>query len=264
MYKVGITSYAFEHTDERFAKLRASGLEAVELCLSNNPKIDFKDFQRMARNNDVLLWSCHLPFRPFDEMDISILDSTTRKRALAYLTEIIKKCADIGIDKFVIHPSTPIPKNADRNEHKLCSMEMLDKLADIAYHNGAVIAAENMTPFCLGNSAEELLEMISINNKLRVCFDVNHLLLNTHEEFLQKLHDKIVTVHISDYDFVKERHWFPGKGKINWPKLYSLLKEYGYNGVLLHELGLSETKEEDGDGGPTFKDLYNFTRQVIA
>ncbi len=263
MYKIGITSYAFEHTYERFTRLRASGLEAVELCLSNNPEIDFKEFHRMARENDVLLWSCHLPFRPSQVMDISITDSQIRKEALTYFTEIIQKCSDIGIDKFVVHPSLPLPQGADRNERKRCSMEMLDALAEVAYKNGAVIAVEDMTPACLGNSAEELSEMISVNDKLRVCFDVNHLLNNTHEEFLQKLHDKIVTVHISDYDFIQERHWVPGKGKINWPELYSLFKKYGYNGVWLHELGLSETKEEDGNGGPTFKDLYLASQQIF-
>ncbi len=260
MYKIGVTSYAFEHTSERFAKLRASGLEAVELSAGNSLKIGIKEFVRMARENDVLVWSCHLPYRP----TIALLDPEVRKTVLPTLMPIIEECSDLGIDKFIIHPSLPLPADADRNEHKLCSMEMLNTLAEFAHSNGAVIAVEDMIRSCLGNSAEELLEIISVNDKLRVCFDVNHLLNNTHEEFLKLLHDKIVTVHISDYDFVQERHWLPGKGKINWPELYSLFKKYGYNGVWMHELGLSETKEEDGDGGPTFDDLYRIANEIFS
>ena len=260
MYKIGITSYAFEHTDARFQKLLDSGLSAVELAMSATPNIDTENFINMANRNGVLVWSCHLPFRP----DISVPDPEYRKTVIPALSEIIKKVSARGVDKFVLHPSLPIKEGADRNEHKLVSMEHLSKLADIAAECGAVIAVEDMVKVCLGNSVEELSEMISVNDKLRVCFDVNHLLNNTHEEFFEALGDKIVTVHISDYDFVQERHAFPGRGKIDWPKLYSLFVKYGYNGVWMHELGLSETTEEDGGPGPTFKNLYDADMQIFS
>lgn len=259
VYKIGITSYAFEHTDARFRKLRESGLSAVELSLTSGFKVGFKEFHRMAKNNDVLIWSCHLPYRP----DISTPDISVRKEALEIMGENIRQLSDLGVDKFVVHPSLPLPEGADRNERKLCSMDTLSKLADIATECGAVIAVEDMVKVCLANSVEELSEIISANDKLRVCFDVNHLLNNTHEEFFEALGDKIATVHISDYDFVQERHAFPGYGKIDWPKLHSLFVKYGYTGVWMHELGLSETVEEDGGPGPTFKNLYDADMQIF-
>lgn len=264
MYPIGVTSYAFEHTSERFAKLRASGLEAVELCLSNNPSIDFPAFRHMAQDSDVRIWSCHLPFRPTNEMDLSLSDPALRQKALSRLSDIILRGSDIGIDKFVLHPSLPLPPSADRAERKRCSVEMLGTLADLAYQNGAMIAVENMTPACLGNCSEELLELLQANDKLRICFDINHLLLESHEQFLEKLHNKLITVHLSDYDFITERHAFPGKGKINWPQLASLLQQYGYRGVWMYELGLSETTEEDGDGGHTFTELSRASQQIFA
>ena len=85
--------------------------------------------------------------------------------------------AHIGIDKFIVHPSAePIEKDL-RSENFKYSMESLDRLAEIAYAEGAVIAVEDLPRTCLGNSADEIGKLISVNDKLRVCFDTNHLLL---------------------------------------------------------------------------------------
>jgi sugar phosphate isomerase/epimerase len=71
-----------------------------------------------------------------------------------------------------------------------------------------------------------------------VCFDTNHLLGEKIEEFIKNVGNKIATVHISDYDFKNERHWLPGEGDINWTSLMTELNNIGYDGPLMHELGL--------------------------
>ena len=88
----------------------------------------------------------------------------------------------------------------------------------------------------LSLSAEEILQLISANDKLRVCFDSNHLLMDDNLNFLKKLSGKIVTVHISDYDFVKERHFLPKEGKIDWMKVIGALKAVNYQGVFNYEV----------------------------
>jgi sugar phosphate isomerase/epimerase len=71
-----------------------------------------------------------------------------------------------------------------------------------------------------------------------VCFDTNHLLSEDLCEFIEKVGDKIVSTHISDYDFVNERHWLPGEGKIDWQKLINELKKVNYNEMWLYELNM--------------------------
>ena len=85
------------------------------------------------------------------------------------------------------------------------------------------------------HTAEELAELISANDKLRVCFDVNHLLQGTHTDFLKTVGHRILTVHISDYDFKDEKHWFPMQGEINWRMLQSALELADYTGPFLYE-----------------------------
>ena len=259
-----MSSIGFEHTDENFAKLRASGLEAVEVALSSKVDLDIKGFAELAKRHDVTLWSCHLPYFPWDVYDISIEDAATRAKIINKFSEFIKNLSNYGVDKFVVHPSLPIQEGSDRNERKKCAMDSFAKLAEIAASCGAVIAAEDMITSCLGNSAEELLEIIGVDDRIRVCFDVNHLFNNTHADFLKKVGDKIVTLHISDYDFVEERHYFPGNGDINWPELYSAIRESGYNGVWMYETGLS-SRLPDGSRIPlTFEDFYENATTIFA
>ena len=143
-------------------------------------------------------------------------------------------------------------------------MDTLDKLAEAAHKEGAVIAVEDMIRSCLGNSAQELKELISVNDKLRVCFDVNHLFNNSHREFVEILGDRIVHTHISDYDLVEERHWFPGEGKIPWAEVYNALMGVGYSGVWNYEVGLTGAKMAERGRALTYRDVYNNAMEIFS
>jgi sugar phosphate isomerase/epimerase len=87
-----------------------------------------------------------------------------------------------------------------------------------------------------------MLELVSADSRLRVCFDVNHLCQaygSTHAEFVEKLGHLIVTTHMSDYDFIDEKHFFPGYGMIDWCSLVEHLENADYSGPFLYEGGFS-------------------------
>lgn len=237
VHKIGLSSFAFSLNEETFKKLSQSGVGAVEISvgLEKSMALNYKEIAELSKNFGVELWSFHLPFMPFEAIDISAIDSTPRNNAIELFSTLIGKASDIGIDKFVIHPSGEPIDDEIREERFKYSMQSLDILARIADKNGAVIAVENLPRTCLGNSADEMLRLISVNEKLRVCFDTNHLLKDNHTDFIKKLGDKIVTLHVSDYDFIDERHWLPGYGKIDWCELYSALKTAEYSGVWMYE-----------------------------
>ena len=111
-------------------------------------------------------------------------------------------------------------------------------LAEAGAALGVTVCVENLPRSCLGNRADELLSIVAADSRLRVCFDVNHLLLESHAEFLKAAGPLIATLHISDYDFVNERHWLPGEGKIDWDALADGLDAIGYTDAFTYELGL--------------------------
>ncbi len=117
--------------------------------------------------------------------------------------------------------------------------ESLFELAEAAHKNSAVVAVENLPRTCLGRSSEEICELIGTHPSLRVCFDTNHLLEEDFESFLDRVGERLVTVHISDYDRVNERHWMPGEGVTDWSRLLSCLEGIGYGGAFMYEIGFA-------------------------
>lgn len=239
MYKIGLSTFGKEIGKELFEKYHAAGIDAMEFCTDPEKydSLNFGDIKKWADETDTLLWSFHFPFSPFDKIDIS--NESTCEGTISYFEELIKKAAAIGIKIFVIHPSgEPIEEN-DRPKRMKCAKESLFTLAEIAKKYDAVIAVEDLPRTCLGKDSDEISELIGVHENLRICFDVNHLLSENPVDFIHKLGDKIITVHISDYDFVNERHWLPGEGKLDWQAILQAFKDIGYNGVWLYEIGFA-------------------------
>ncbi|MFA6730097.1 MAG: sugar phosphate isomerase/epimerase family protein [Eubacteriales bacterium] len=226
---------------ENLKKLKSAGFGAVEVKFidEDRDKINWKSLSSGAREAGILLWSFHLPFLPFSRLDISSLDGDIRKNTLCFLGELIKRAGDAGIKNMVIHPSgEPIPDN-DRGEKLKFAKETLFTLAGEASGAGGVLCVENLPRTCLGKNIEEILDLVSVTDKLRVCFDTNHLLGegNTIQSFLPRVSDKLQTIHVSDYDFINERHWLPGEGKIDWAGFMDMLDEVRYSNPFIYEVG---------------------------
>ncbi len=265
MYKIGISGGCVNLTEENLAEMSKAGISSVETSSSPvyQAEADYKELRKTAEKHGIDIWSCHLPFYPFEEFDISALNSESRNKTVKYMGGLIKKAADAGINKFVIHPSGEPIEDSARAEHIKCAMDSLDKLACVAEEFNACIAVEDLPRTCLGRDTKELCQLVSANERLRVCFDTNHLLYDDNIEFIKTLGDKIITIHVSDYDFVDEKHWLPGEGKNNWNGIYNALKSVGYNGVWLYELRLEAPKTIHRERDLTFKDIYENAQKIF-
>ena len=213
------------------------GINAIELSVSEweYRNIDWDSLGKNAREAGIELWSYHLPFG--DSVDISAEDSERRETALAIYFSLINKACSIGIKRFVVHPSYEPIADSEREGRLENAKESLARLAEYADALGAVICIEDLPRSCLGHNIAELKALASADERLRICFDVNHLLLqfkDTHADFVRELCEKIATVHFSDYDFIDERHWLPGEGKVDWTVLYTAFEECNYNGVWMY------------------------------
>lgn len=243
--QIGMSSAAgFCFQDADFQMLAEMGIRDIEISLpfKDYKTFDFQEAQRLSKTYGVNLWSFHLPFYTPEVLDIASLDANIRKQSVAYWCELIQKGADIGIDTFVAHPSSE-PKSQDpniRGEELKCSMDSLNELAIFADKYNSRIAVEDLPRSCLGRNSEEILKLLSVNDKLRVCFDTNHLLKEDNLQFIENVGNKIVTLHVSDYDFIDERHWLPGDGKNDWHQIYKKLLAVGYSGVWMYEINLKD------------------------
>ncbi|MBE6667577.1 MAG: sugar phosphate isomerase/epimerase [Ruminococcaceae bacterium] len=265
MYRIGLSSCGFLLNEENFRKLNESGISAIEISmkLDDHRMINHQELSELSKRYNVELWSYHLPFGPFSLINIASMSAEKRKYTIELYTELIKKASDIGVDKFIVHPSGEPYTLEEREDRIKYSMESLDSLAEIAHGCGAVIAVEDLPRTCIGNTADEMLRLLSANDKLRVCFDTNHLLADTNINFIKKVGNKIVTLHVSDYDFIDEKHWFPGEGAVDFHELYSALREVGYDGVWMYEIGLRPPKTMPRSRNLTFEDFVENAKAIF-
>ena len=245
MYKIGLSVASYLATEEMFQNLKSAGILAIEISHGSTKHLEYDNlpqFAEWAQQYGIELWSYHLPFWDDNMKFISISDVETADDTVKLFCDLIEQCATVGIKNFVIHTSGEPIKDDEHVEHMTRAQQSLRILADFASSKGVVICVENLPRTCLGKNSEEILKLISSHPALRVCFDTNHLLKESYVDFICALKDKIVTTHISDYDFVDEKHWLPGEGLVDWNLLYQTLKDVEYDGVWLYELGFHNDK----------------------
>ena len=236
---VGLSTCGKEIDRALFEAYAAAGIEMMEISTKTEayPTLPYGDMVKWAKDAGVTLWSFHLPFVPWEEYNIAYLDPSLRRDNLARLGEYVKKAANMGISRVVIHPSGEPIEPSDRPRSMELAKEGLALLSRVANEMGAHLCVEDLPRTCLGNSSAEILELLTADPSLTVCFDTNHLLGEPIADFVRAVGKKIETLHVSDYDFIDERHWLPGEGKIDWRELMDLLDEVEYKGAFLYELG---------------------------
>ena len=262
MYNIGVsTPRAID--EEMLKKYEEAGITHMEVSVDkrNSENLDYDKLLEWSKKYNVQLYSFHLPFMPFAEIDISHKDLA--KPSVEYLAEYIKKGSKIGIDKYIIHPSGEPIAEGDRAERMKIAKESRYTLAEIAKEYGATICVENLPRTCLGRDSKDILELLSAHPNLLACFDTNHLLEEDPIEFINKIGNKIVTLHISDYDFKNERHWLPGEGLLDWQSILNALKKIGYSNVWLYEINLEAPNTIIRKRDLEYSDFYKNAKELF-
>jgi len=265
---VGISVSCVPHPDaallESFAR---AGVACAEISMPGRDYAGFPyaEFARHARDCGVAIRSFHLPFYTDETVDPAALDPGVRRRTAELHAHYVRVAASMGARIAVVHACLEPVEDADRAERLARAKESMAALADIGAAEGVTVCVENLPRSCLGNTSAELADIVACDPRLRVCFDVNHLLLESHADFLSRLGPLVATLHVSDYDFVNERHWLPGEGKIDWNALADGLDAIGYEDAFTYELSFAANpKTVARDRDLTAADLVRNTREIEA
>lgn len=230
-------------TAESLADLKAHGIDAVEFSFSKAryyDEFDFvnraKDYADRVRAAGLEWWSLHLPFSR--TLDISILDDTERANIMKINTEMITVAGRAGCKVAVLHPSSEPITDDIRAQRLAYSRENIIRLREVCDRVGMKLAVENLPRTCLCNRSQEMIDLLK-GTGAGVVFDTNHSLAEENVAFLNALTAaglEILTLHISDYDFVDERHRLPGDGINNWTAILAALEKVNYRGPLMYEV----------------------------
>ncbi|MDI6828641.1 MAG: sugar phosphate isomerase/epimerase family protein, partial [Armatimonadota bacterium] len=118
------------------------------------------------------------------------------------------------------------------------SAQSIAEIADFCRDLNIEVAVEVLSNLAVGSSASELLELLEMANcsNVGICLDVNHVFPPSQLiPFVHAVGKNLLTLHISDYDGEKEKHWLPGMGIIDWRALIRALNDVGYHGPFMYE-----------------------------
>lgn len=181
--------------------------------------------------------TCHLPFS--EGFDLSVIEEADRIRAVENQKEMVNWLSVLRPQMLVLHPSRGEVSYEMRALRKEALIKSLKEFAPYCKKMGMRVALENLTPGNLLMSSGDLLEVIEAvgEDNIGICFDVNHLFAESHRDFIKKAGKHIITMHISDNDGIKERHFEPGDGVLDWHEIFSLMDEIDYDSTMICELG---------------------------
>jgi sugar phosphate isomerase/epimerase len=243
-YELGISQALFGSLSKsEAASMISAGVRYIEVTMNTfwRGYTAEECYSRARITKDIIektsgleVWSVHLPFS--GSLDISVTDDAARAANVQIMSDMIRLAGEFTPKKLVLHPSSEPIAEKDREARLKCSKESIGMLLKVAKEIGAELCIENLPRTCLGRTSDEMRYLIEDYPEVMVCFDSNHLLIETHDSFFRNVGDRIGTIHASDYDMTDERHWMPGKGVINWPSFLTSLIHYGYDGVFMTEV----------------------------
>lgn len=241
-YEVGTTTAIWKNpVAADFQEAKAQGVRYIEVALNQCyrgvpteeviPRIQM--MKSKVDSAGIQVWSVHLPFSR--TLDISVMNDSLREENVRFMIKMIKQCELFKPVRLVLHPSSEPIADSVRARRIVNARASIARLKPYADRIGAELCIENLPRTCLGNTPEELLEIIHDIHGVKVCFDTNHYSQGTTEHFMKVLGKYVGTIHASDFDGVNECHWLPTQGKIDWKHLVHDLKSNGYQGVFMYE-----------------------------
>lgn len=260
-WRTGASSSAFgDWSPELVKEYAEAGIASMELSTNFDGffnRIRFIDraeeIGEITRAAGVELRSIHLPFS--QQLDISRDDIWSRQTTDINLA-LIDAAYRADVQLVVIHPSSEPIADEDRPKRLEISKSRLNELARRTAEYGMKLCVEDLPRTCLGRTSDDINYLIADNPDLYCVFDTNHLLMQDNTDFIRAVGKKIVALHVSDYDFIDERHVIPFEGKNDWKGIITALEEVGYAGDWTYELHRGWTPSQHAENKRKLEELF--------
>ncbi len=223
-------------TADMFELVRTSRIDTFEIffdLFQGPPGKEIRGlYENMLERSGKRTATVHASYGP--AVDLSASDPAVRAGALDSTLRAMELAAELNAPIVVLHASVEPIDDAQRTGHLERVSDSLRVVAEQCRRTGRQAAVELLPRTCLGHTADELLHMVgSLDPEvIGVCVDTNHLMDRPHElaGTIRTLAPRLLTLHLSDYDGVDEKHWLPGRGVVDWPAFMKALAEIGYTG----------------------------------
>ena len=257
--KTGISvNFAFtpEAAREAFSHLRLMGYDCADLQTFVNTETEWfstpnpvrlrrwEVIGKVARDCGISLSQTHGPWR-YPPRDFTEED---REERFGKMCAALEGTAAVGAPCMVIHNIMPWGGGQNPEPERFMDMNRMffSRLLEKAKSCGVVIALENM-PFdkLILSSPEQVFNFVKEFDSpfFRVCLDTGHaaVLGFSPADSIRLLgREYLACLHVHDNDGVRDLHWVPYRGVIDWADFSRALHEIGYEGTLSLETNVSK------------------------
>lgn len=236
---------------EKLHQMEDLGFDTVDISLMGAFRNDtFHGYEEKVirgleaiKNSKLEFNGVHLPCGTI--LSLSTLDDDYRLEFISKIKSLLKVIDKYSPNCVLIHSSGEPIDDKDRDAQKRQLAKSYLELKDSCK---AHFCIENLPRTCLLNTSDEILELSNMVGGMNICLDVNHLVQEKVEDAILKIGSLIKTTHISDSDYVDERHNLPGTLSIDFMKVIGAFEKVNYNGSFTYEVS---TKKY----GYTLKDI---------
>ncbi|MDP2843228.1 MAG: sugar phosphate isomerase/epimerase [Acetobacterium sp.] len=163
-------------------------------------------FPELVRKNGLAITNMHAPFIGYS--DIWTASRMEISPKLKMFKDYLKDCQAFEIPAMVMHTNDLDAFTPDLDK----GLAFFSELADAAEKYNVDLAVENVSRQHL---LVYLLDQIDAP-RFGMCYDSSHDFLEEQNcgRILKAYKHRIKALHLSDNDFLQDRHWIPGEGSI--------------------------------------------------
>lgn len=222
---------------ERLKLIKEAGFEATsiwwedEMGYAGEKK---ENIPSIVRDSGLILENMHAPYN--NSNDLWNMNKSDREAAVYKHICWIQDCAEYDIPIIVMH----ITEGDVVPNLNSCGIDSILRILKEAEEFDVTIAIENTRS---QDNINFLLSEIPSKN-LGLCYDSSHdwLLNNNKTNLLENFGERLVATHLSDNDGIRDCHWLPGHGIIDWFMVSRLFPKSLYEGCLTLEVQPQENE----------------------
>ncbi|MCJ7773974.1 MAG: sugar phosphate isomerase/epimerase [Desulfobacterales bacterium] len=205
-----------------------------------------KQFLSLCDSNNIVPASVHCFFFANLGHDVADKNPDIRKRAIEINKVLFQGAKDIGAKYVVTHLYGWDVEGRSEDETMTLAKEVILDYLPEAERTGIKIAIENLFKSWAVKHINQLIDEID-HPLLGICLDTGHAAVyGDVEKELRLCGNRLIGLHIHDNHFIKDEHFVPFRGKIDWKAFTSALVDIGYKGPLMLE-SYVRNKGEDFD-----------------
>ena len=192
----------------------------------------YNEGYELINSLSLKLNAIHMPFSN-EWADLACQYEDDRKEIVKLFVKLIRELDKYHPSAYVFHPCGFGVNESNYEEYTSRLIKSVNVLTE---ETDKKICIENMAGKYFLDTSDKMLDFLSHCKHAYTCVDVNHFYYEKPQDAILKYGDRIGTIHVSDYDFVKERHFLPKEGKNDWNAIIGALKRVNYKGVFNYEV----------------------------